>query len=210
MPLANWNQRFLGSTRGKIVTLLRRSSRTVEELAQELALTDNAVRAHLATLERDGIVQQRGERRGSGKPAYIYDLTPEAEFLFPKEYGPVLHQLLDVLSEQMTPEEMEVVLRKVGRSIATRWGTVSGDLRTRLEGAVAVLNELGGMTELEACDGHTYCIRGYSCPLAAAVPGHPEVCRLAEALITELVGVPVQEQCENGAAPHCCFTVSNG
>src|SRR5436189_4171855 len=90
MPLANWNQSFLESTRGRIVTLLRRNNRTVEELAQELALTDNAVRAHLATLERDGIVQQRGARRGSGKPSYIYELTPEAEYLFPKAYGPVL------------------------------------------------------------------------------------------------------------------------
>jgi predicted ArsR family transcriptional regulator len=209
MPLANWNQRFLESTRGRIVTLLRRSSRTVEELAQELALTDNAVRAHLATLERDGIVQQRGARRGSGKPSYVYELTAEAEYLFPKAYGPVLHQLLDVLSEQMTPEEMEIALRKVGRSIATKWNIPPGDLPTRLEGAVEVLNELGGMAELEASDEHTYRIRGYSCPLAAAVPGHPEVCHLAETLITELVGVPVQEQCEKGDVPRCCFTVSN-
>ncbi len=64
-----WNSRFFASTRGKIVTLLRRASRTVDELAQALDLTDNAVRAHLATLERDGFVQQRGERRGSGKPS---------------------------------------------------------------------------------------------------------------------------------------------
>src|SRR2546421_959715 len=209
MPLANWNQRFLGSTRGRIVTLLRRNSRTVEELAQELTLTDNAVRAHLATLERDGIVQQRGVRRGSGKPSYVYDLTPEAEYLFPKAYGPVLRLLLDVLSEEMTPEEMEIVLRKVWRNIATDWHIPSGDLPTRLEGAVEVLNEMGGMAELEASDEHTYRIRGYSCPLAAAVPGHPEVCRLAETLITELAGVRVQEQCEKGDVPRCCFTVSN-
>lgn len=209
MLTSNLNQRFLESTRGRIVTLLRRNNRTVEELAQELALTDNAVRAHLATLERDGIVQQRGVRRGSGKPSYVYNLTPEAEYLFPKAYGPVLHQLLDALSEQMTPEEIEIVLRKVGRSIATQWNIPPGDLPTRLEGAVEVLNELGGMAELEVPDEHTYRIRGYSCPLAAAVPGHPEVCHLAETLIAELVGVPVQEQCENGAALHCCFTVSN-
>ncbi|TMD68077.1 MAG: ArsR family transcriptional regulator [Chloroflexi bacterium] len=209
MSPSNLNQRFLESTRGRIVTLLRRSNRTVEELAQELALTDNAVRAHLLTLERDGIVHQRGARRGSGKPSYVYELTPEAEYLFPKAYGPVLHQLLDVLSEQMSPEEMEIVLRKVGRSIATKWNIPPGDLRTRLDGAVEVLNELGGMAELEAPDEHTYRIRGYSCPLAAAVPGHPEVCRLAETLITELVGVPVQEQCENDKAPRCCFTVPN-
>src|SRR5947199_9815779 len=121
MSLLNWNKRFADSTRGQIITLLRRASRTVEELAQALDLTDNAVRAHLATLERDGVVQQRGVRRGSGKPSYVYDLAPEAEQLFPKSYGTILHQLLDVLSEQMTPGEMEIVLRKVGRNIATKW-----------------------------------------------------------------------------------------
>ena len=52
------NLRFFTSTRGKIITLLRRASRTVDELAQALDLTDNAVRAQLAALERDGLVQR--------------------------------------------------------------------------------------------------------------------------------------------------------
>ena len=80
------NQKFFQSTRGRIVRLLRRSGRTVEELAQALNLTDNGVRVHLTTLERDGIVQQRGlvhRGSGGGKPAYIYELTPQEE-LFPK------------------------------------------------------------------------------------------------------------------------------
>ena len=96
-----WDQKFFESTRGQLVTLLRRAGRTVEELAQALDLTDNGVRAHLATLERDGIVRQRGSvRRGSGggKPAYIYELTPQTEELFPKAYEPVLCQLLNVLA----------------------------------------------------------------------------------------------------------------
>ena len=84
MSLSQRYQRFFASTRGQIITLLRRSSRTVDELAQALDLTDNAVRAHLATLERDGLVQQRGVRRGSGKPASVYDLTVEADQLFQK------------------------------------------------------------------------------------------------------------------------------
>ena len=58
--------RFLDSTRGQVATLLRRGSRTVEELAVELGLTDNAVRNHLALLERDGVVRQVGVRRGKG------------------------------------------------------------------------------------------------------------------------------------------------
>jgi len=202
------NQRFFTSTRGRIVTLLRRAGRTVDELAGELDLTDNAVRAHLTTLERDGIVQQQGARRGSGKPALVYELAPGGEQLFPKAYGPVLQQLLQVLSERMSLEEVEMLLGEVGRRIAARWTIPVGDLATRLEAAVEVLNELGGMAELEECDGH-YCIRGYSCPLAAVVPGHPEVCHLAETLLTELVGVTVEEHCDRTKKVQCCFTVTN-
>src|SRR5215472_196220 len=104
MQLTRGNQRFFASTRGKIVTLLRRGSRTVEELAEALNLTDNAVRAHLIALERDGLVQQRGQRRSSSKPASTYDLAQAAEDLFPKAYAQVLDQLLGVLGEQMTTE----------------------------------------------------------------------------------------------------------
>lgn len=75
MSLPQSNQRFFASTRGRIVLLLRRSSRTAGELAQALALTDNAVRSHLATLERDGLVRQGGERRGGAKPAIVYELA---------------------------------------------------------------------------------------------------------------------------------------
>src|SRR5215471_5815189 len=66
MSFMQKNLRFFTSTRGKIVTLLRRESQTVEELARALDLTDNAVRAHLMVLERDGLVRQRGSRRGGG------------------------------------------------------------------------------------------------------------------------------------------------
>ncbi len=58
MARKNWNRWFFASTRGQIITLLRRSSRTVDELAQVLDLTRTAVRAHLAALERDGLVQR--------------------------------------------------------------------------------------------------------------------------------------------------------
>ena len=95
-------RRFFGSTRGRMVTLLRPRGLTVDELAAEVGLTNNGVRAHLATLERDGLVTQQGSVRsssGGGKPAYVYRLTPEAEALFPKAYEPVLGRLLDVLFE---------------------------------------------------------------------------------------------------------------
>ena len=196
-----------------MVTLLRRSGRTVEELARALGLTDNGVRSHLAILERDGIVRQRGTVSrgggGGGKPAYVYELTPEAEALFPKAYGPVLRQLLNVMVERLGSEETEALLRTVGRRIADERTVPADGLSARLEGAVGVLNELGGLAELEERDG-TLVIRGYSCPLTGVVPGHPEVCRLAEALLAELAGVPIHEHCDRGDNPRCCFEVAAG
>src|SRR5215212_10622187 len=202
-------RRFFGSTRGRMVTLLRPRGLTVDELAAEVGLTNNGVRAHLTTLERDGLVTQQGSVRsssGGGKPAYVYRLTPEAEALFPKAYEPVLGRLLDVLSEVLGPEKSEALLRGVGRRIAEERGAPDGGVRARLEEAVAVLNELGGLAELEEHD-EGFVIRGYGCPLAGVTPDHPEACRMAEALIAELAGVPVYEHCDRGAKPRCCFEV---
>ena len=199
------DERFFASTRGQVVTLLRRSGRTVEDLAQAVGLTDNGVRAHLAALERDGLVRQRGVvRRGSGKPAYVYGLTPQAEELFPKAYGPVLRELLGVLAERVGSEETEVLLRAVGSRMAGGRGVPAGGVRARLEAGVALLNDMGGLAELEE-QGDAVLIRGYSCPLIAVVPGHPGVCRMTESLLTELTGVPIQEHCDRGEKPRCCF-----
>jgi DeoR family suf operon transcriptional repressor len=207
-----WDQRFFQSTRGKIVTMLRRSKCTVEDLARALDLTDNGVRTHLGVLERDGIVVQRGSlrrtRSGGGKPAYVYELTQEGEQLFAKAYQPTLGRLLDVLCERLGLEEWEALLRSVGRRLAEEHSRRVDGAHARLEMAVEVLNELGGLAELEEQDG-TLVIRGYSCPLAAVTPDHPEVCRMAEALVAEVAGVCVQEHCERSERPRCCFEVAS-
>jgi predicted ArsR family transcriptional regulator len=209
-----WDRKFFESTRGRVVTLVRRAGFTVDELARELDLTDNGVRAHLAVLERDGIVRQRGSVRrssGGGKPAYVYELTEEGENLFPKAYEPALRRLLDILSERLGAEESEVLLKSVGRRLAEEHSVRTNDAHARLESAVEIFNELGGLAELQERDG-TLVIRGYSCPLAGVTPDHPEVCRMAETLITELAGMPVYEHCDRGERPRCCFEVatSNG
>lgn len=209
MATTSWDRKFFASTRGRIVTLLRRTNRTVEEFAQALGLTDNGVRAHLATLERDGIVQQQGtvSREGGGKPAYVYELTPEAEALFPKAYSPVLRRLLDIMAERLGPGETEALVRAVGRRIAGERIVPESGLRARLEAAVGVLNELGGLAELEVRDG-AFVIQGYSCPLSAVSSDHPEVCHMAETLLTDLAGVPIYEHCDRGERPRCCFEVA--
>jgi predicted ArsR family transcriptional regulator len=203
-----FDQRFFESTRGRVVTLLRGATCSVEELAGRLDLTDNAVRAHLLTLERDGLVRQTGVRRGSRKPHFTYSLTQEAERLFPKAYDLLLNQLIAVLKCRLSQAEIDGVLREVGRSLAA--GAPSeedDDLPSRVRGAIKVLEAIGGAAEAEQHD-EKIVIKSSGCPLAAAVATHPEVCRLAETLISEIVKTSVKEHCNREGIPQCRFEIA--
>lgn len=73
MPVGRVNARFVATTRGRIVGLLRRVSRTADDLASELGLTGNVVRAHLTALERDGLIRQQGLRRNQQARSCLRD-----------------------------------------------------------------------------------------------------------------------------------------
>jgi len=197
-----WDQRFFASTRGRVVMLLRRSTRTVNELAGELELTDNAVRAHLATLERDGLVQQEGLRRGAGKPSYAYGLSPEAEALFPKAYAPVLAAVVETVRERRGDDEARLVLREAGRRLAEA-PAASVAVEDRVARAVAALDALGGLAEAVP-EGDHYLLRGRACPLADVVEHAPDACQLAEALLAETTGLQVCECCDRESDPPRC------
>jgi len=202
------DQRFFDSSRGRIVTLLRGTSKTVKELAKELKLTDNAVRAHLLSLERDGLIRQRGIQRGTRKPHFAYELTDEAEHLFPKAYDALLNQLISALKGRLKPEALEEVLREVGRSMAGRASSARGraGFESRLAAALNSIEALGGSARVQNKDGQLV-IKSSSCPLATAVAKHPEVCKVTEALLAEAIGEKVRERCERQGSPQCSFEV---
>ena len=208
MKRTKLDKRFFGSTRGRLVTLLRGGTKTVNELARDLELSDNAVRAHLLSLERDGLIKQSGIQRGTRKPHFAYQLTEEAEHLFPKAYDALLNQLITALKGRLTPLALEEVLREVGRSLAGQVASQNnGDMESRIGAALAALEAIGGSARLEK-DNKKVVICSESCPLATAVAEHPEVCRLAETLLSEIIGVEVRERCDREGPPRCRFEVS--
>jgi predicted ArsR family transcriptional regulator len=204
-----WRQRMLSTTRGQVLSLLRREPRTVNDLARALDLTDNGVRIHLSGLERDGLVEQEGVRRGSGKPAYVYRLTAEAETLFPKAYATVLGEILAYLRDQHGSAGLEAMLRSVGRRTGERAIAGSAPLRDRVDAAVDVFGALGGLAAVEEAEDEIL-IRGLSCPLSAIVGQNAEACALAEELMSGVIGSRVVECCDRSGTPRCGFRVPRG
>jgi predicted ArsR family transcriptional regulator len=208
MKYIGWRERLFKSTRGKILNLLRTREWTVNELAEELRLTDNAVRAHLASLERDRLVIQSGLKPGIRKPHITYGLGPDAEHLFPKAYGRLVSLLMSIFSRQIKPRNLRAGMRAAGRSVAKEHlRELQGKTRQqRIDVALDILKELGGTATFREEDGRHF-IYGNGCPIAAATANHPEACLLAESLLTEIIGTPVKEHCIRGPAPSCRFEV---
>lgn len=209
MKSTKLDKRFFESTRGQIVLLLRSSGKTVNELVAELNLTDNAVRANLLTLERDGLVRQSGIIRGFRKPHFVYTLTDEVRHIFPSSYDTLFNQLLNVLKKRLSPSVLKESLIEVGKILGSKdsAGTANGSFNARLDKAVLALQELGGAAQIIEDTGGKVWIRSESCPFADVVSEHPEVCQLAEAMLLEITGNPVKESCDRSSLPKCRFQV---
>jgi predicted ArsR family transcriptional regulator len=205
------NARFFESTRGRIVDLLRRSARTVDELAAQLEITDNAVRLHLGALERDGVVRAAGLRREGmvGKPATIYEIDPDADALFSKAYLPFLSTLLASLGDRLESRELRAIMRDVGHRLAGDPSVDESSLASRVGLASKVLNELGGITTVQRAEtGRGLVIRGCGCPLSSAVNANECVCLAVQTMLADITGAEVRERCDrSGERPQCCFEI---
>jgi predicted ArsR family transcriptional regulator len=203
-------QQLLDTSRGRIVTLLQRDSLTVHDIASGLSLTANAVRAQMTAMERDGVVQRVGRKPGTTRPFQVYQLTPEVEQLLSQAYMPLLIQLVRVFSNAVPPKQVDAVMREAGRGLANDLPFAkrpTGSLQSRVSAASELLNSaLGAVTHVERNGG--YVIRGAGCPLAALTGKHPAVCLAMESLLTEVLGVEVNECCDRKTRPKCCFEIN--
>ncbi len=203
-------QQLLDTSRGRIVTLLQRGALTVDDIAAELGLTANAIRAQIAAMERDGLVRRSGRRPGTTRPFHVFELTPEVEQLLSQAYLPLLTQLVQVFANALPMDQVETLMRTVGRGLASEVPAErrpAGSLRSRVSAASDWMNEhLGAVTQFQGNGGYT--IRGSGCPLAALTGKHPAVCLAMESLLTELLNADVTECCDRAERPTCCFKIA--
>lgn len=205
MAIGRWEVRFWGSTRGKIVALLRRGLGTVKELADALEMTPNAVRWQLSELEADGLVVQDGVRRGWGKPAYIFRLADDAESA-PRAYDLLAGELVADLRGRVGDEALGDSLRDLGCRAGQATGVRGETAEARLEQTLTLLKPYAGDVEVTpGPSGALVC--GHGCPLAAAVKDEPRVCSFLAGFLEGAVGAPVRQACEHEPRPRCRFHV---
>ncbi|MEN8375421.1 MAG: helix-turn-helix domain-containing protein [Gemmatimonadota bacterium] len=208
-------ERITGSTRARLLGLLRRSAQTVGELAETVGVTDNAVRMHMAALERDGMVERVGERRGTGgRAAAEYRLTDAAESLYPKAYAAALSLVLREVEDSDGRERVLELLRgageRAGRALLEA-GAVSprtNGARAGVDAAAQGLRALGADLDVQETESG-WRLAGYACPLMEVVAADPRACLLAHAMVEQLAGLPAVRECDTEGRPRCRFRIED-
>lgn len=192
--------------RDRIVRHLIKHQSTIESLATRLGVTKNAVRAQIALLQREGIVEIQGEVKGTRRPAAVYGIRPGADIHVSRAYPVILSHLTHVLAQKLSHTEFRTVMRELGRRLASSVPRPSGDPRERITATLTFLKMLGSVAEVTEERGKII-ISSYGCPIAEAVTADVRSCIAMEALLQDLTGLPVTERCDHGEHPSCRFEI---
>ncbi len=188
----------------RVIRLLARGAQTVDQLAAGLDITPNAVRAQLALLRREGIVEEAGRARGARRPSVIYRLRKGAEVRLSRAYPLAFARLVETAADKLRPAAFVELLRAAGRRMAAAFLPGSGDAGERAAAAASALEKLGSRVRVTR-QGAKFLLRGDACPLGEAVAADERTCAAMAAMLEEVTGLEVRECCEHGDHPRCGF-----
>ncbi|MBV6522488.1 MAG: hypothetical protein MNPFHGCM_02636 [Gemmatimonadaceae bacterium] len=177
--------------RSLLDALKHRGRATVPELAGDLDLNIETVRAHLRTLERRDLVRRDGtQRQGPGRPENVFVLTAAAEALFPQREGEILQALTRFLVNRGQTSLLRTFFRE--HAVTRRENGLARVVglagRKRVREVVRIFDEMGFMPVLEE---HGTGLRLCHCPLRGLAEATDLPCREEIGLLRELLGGPL-------------------
>lgn len=196
-------------TRQHILEILKdRSEATVDEIVEALVdrtgdITAVTVRHHLEILRGDGLVAAPTVRRRNtpGRPQHVYMLTDKALELFPNNYRNLAQHLLGQLKEQLSQQEINVVMEGVAEHMANALPPSGAPLPIRLNQVVEYLTEQGYNASWETTD-NGYLLYANNCPYHHLAADYTELCAMDTRIITGLLGGIVPRRVTHIAEGH--------
>ena len=194
--------------RDQILRALAPEPATVEQLAQALDVTPNAVRHQLVRLERDGLVGRRGTVKGTRRPSQLYGLTGEGVDALSRAYLPTLLELLSVLEEKLPPPAMRRIMSEAGARLSPGPAT-GGSFRERAEAGRDLLESLGAIVTVRHGRSESR-LEGAACPLGAAALRSGTTCEAVKSLLQNTTGLETEVACDLHAEPRprCRFALT--
>jgi predicted ArsR family transcriptional regulator len=198
--------------RREILERLRRDGpASPDQLAAAIGASRTGVLQQLRSLENTHFVDRETVRHGVGRPRHLYDVTADAQQLFPSNYDGLAAGLLaaigavggDALIEQVFQARRRQIGDRVRRQLDDRVGPGAPFIERVRELAV-IQDELGYLADADVGADGTIRLREHNCAILDVARGQRSACDAELDLFREVLGADVVRETHIASGDRCC------
>lgn len=200
------------TTKDNILELLKKHVQlTVSELTHQLQITDMAVRKHISSMEKDGLIQSKEIKQPMGRPIQHYSLSEKGEMLFPKSYEGISVEFLQEIQNLHGTDSITHLFQhreqRLTREISTRMHNKSE--KEKVEELGSIQNEKGYMPEVTEVDDNKFELIEYNCPIMAIASEFKVACQCETSMFKKVLQTEKIERisCKTEGNDHCRFMI---
>lgn len=207
----NGNGIAASALRRAILLHLRRVGPSVPEaISSAIGASRSGVAQQLRALDTAGLVTRTSVRHGVGRPRHLYDITPDAQGLFPSNYDGLatglLAAILEVGGETLVEDVFAARRRQAEARLRQRMEASlppDAPLEDRVRELARLQDELGYVSEARV-DADGIRLLEHNCAVLDVARGMPVACRAELELFREVLGVDLVRDRHIAAGDRCC------
>jgi predicted ArsR family transcriptional regulator len=200
------------SLRRDILLRLRQSGpASPDQLAVLLGASRTGVLQQLRALESAALVSRQTVRHGVGRPRHLYEVTPDAQDLFPSNYDALASGLLAAVrtvgGEELVEELFAARRRQIGARIRRQMSERVADdapLADRVRELAVIQDEQGYLAAVEIDATGTLRLVEYNCAIYNVAKTTAAACRAELELFRDVLGTPVIRESHIATGDRCC------
>jgi len=182
-----------------------------DQLAQRLKASRTGVLQQLRALEAADLVSRQTVRHGVGRPRHLYDVTAEAQDLFPANYDVLASGLLAAIEAVGGDDLLEQVFAARRRQLGAR---VREQMSERVAPDAPLVDRVRELAVIQADNGYladavldvdgTIRLREHNCAIFHIAQGSPAACQAELDLFSEVLGAEVVREQHIASGDRCC------
>lgn len=197
--------------RRAILLELRRAGPSAPDMiATALGASRSGVAQQLRALDGAGLVTRTTERHGVGRPRHLYDVTPDAQDLFPANYDGLatglLAAILEVGGDSLVEDVFAARRRQAEARLRERMVAslpAGASMADRVRELARLQDELGYLAEAVFDDGEVRLVE-HNCAVLDVARANPAACASELELFRAVLGVDVLRERHIAAGDRCC------
>ncbi|TFG68354.1 MAG: winged helix-turn-helix transcriptional regulator [Thermomicrobiales bacterium] len=211
-------QNDLGPTKGPsslrrdlLLRLRLDGSSSPDQLAERVGASRTGVLQQLRALEAANLVSRQTVRHGVGRPRHLYDVTTDAQDLFPSNYDALAAGLLAAIESLGGDDLLEQVFTARRRQLGAR---VRDQMTERVAPDAPLADRVRELAVIQADNGYladttidasgTIRLREHNCAIYHIAKGSPAACRAELELFREVLGADVVRDEHIASGDRCC------